>query len=270
MRIIGQNHNLEIINKWQILPNFLIIQGDKHSGKTNLTLYLCEKFGLYYKKMNKSVKDVRSLIDVMKPNSNTVYHFKDFNDATSQAKNALLKITEEPVPGNYIVITGGPQIKTLESRARRIVMEPYTLSEMKEYMRPIFLEDSLQEKLYAAGFNTPGKIEYYKRYEQIQGLLDFSYDIFDKITYIEPDNILLLISRFESWYDKDKIDAVHLFLSILINIIEYNIKVKHYYSYREILQILLKTKQSLEREDTLNRKMLLFKAFYEIQLLRRR
>ena len=50
MYIIGQHENLESINKWKDLPNFLIIQGDRHMGKSYLTLYLCEKFKLHYVK----------------------------------------------------------------------------------------------------------------------------------------------------------------------------------------------------------------------------
>lgn len=266
MQLIGQKNNLDLINKWNTLPNFMIIQGDRHTGKTNMVLYLCQKFGLTYVSVNKSVKDVRELISVMKPNSNILYHFKDFDGATLQAKNALLKVTEEPVPGNYIVITGGPQLKTLESRARKILMEPYTDTEIKEYMKPYFPDELEQNKLIVAGINTPAKINYYKKYEQIQQLIDYAYDIFSKITYMNPSIFIPMLSRFEDKYNYDKIDAASLFLQILINITEYNVKEKHYYSYNNVLNILLASKKSLEKDPTLKRKFLLFKTFYEIYM----
>lgn len=264
MQLIGQKNNLELINKWNVLPNFIIIQGDKHTGKTNMVLYLCQKFGLNYVSVNKSVKEVRGLISIMKPNSNVLYHFKDFDDATLQAKNALLKITEEPIPGNYIVITGGPQLKTLESRARRILMEPYTKLEIKKYMQPYFPNESDQDKLIVAGINSPAKVNYYKKYEQIQQLIAYAYEIFSKITYINPSIFIPMLSRFEDRYTPDKIDAVALFLQILINIVQYNVKEKHYYSYNNVLNILLSSKKALEKEPTLKRKFLLFRTFYEI------
>ena len=37
MYIIGQEHNIEIINKLENLPNFVIIQGDRHMGKSYFT-----------------------------------------------------------------------------------------------------------------------------------------------------------------------------------------------------------------------------------------
>lgn len=44
MQLIGQKSNLDIINKWETLPQFIIIQGDKHTGKSYLALYLSSIF----------------------------------------------------------------------------------------------------------------------------------------------------------------------------------------------------------------------------------
>lgn len=262
MYIIGQHENLELINKWKDLPNFLIIQGDRHMGKSYLTLYLCEKFKLHYVKMNNSVNCVRDLINNMKPNTNILYHFKDFQEASLQAKNALLKITEEPIPGNYIVITGGPQIKTLQSRARLIIMNPYSQDELFDYMQPYFPEDDLKNKLILAGINSPAKINYFKDYPNLNGLVNFTFEIVNKITYLKIEDILEIMARFENRYEE--IDAVALFLEFLINVIKYKIENQKFYSYNTILKIIIKGKQSLEREYTLKRKMLLYKIFYEI------
>lgn len=267
MYLVGQEKNLELINKWETLPQFLIIQGDKHTGKNYLTLYLCNKFGLRYNLVNNSVKTVRSLLKDMSPGSKTVYHFDNFDDATLQAKNALLKITEEPMPENYIVITGGPQIKTLESRAKRIIMSPYTLDEMESYIGNGYSTKDFREMLFYAGINTPAKFVYYKDYDKLEQLLRYTYEIFSIITYISPATYIPMMRRFEDRYNKDEIDACMLFLEMLISLIEYNIKEKKLYSYMNILNELIKAKQALIREPTLKRKMLLFKTFYNIQII---
>lgn len=265
MLLIGQKTNLELINRWDTLPQFMIIKGDKHTGKSYLTLYLCQKFGLHYTRMNNGIGDVRKLLDIMQPDSNVLYHFKDFHTASMRAKNALLKITEEPIRGNYIVITGGTQLKTLESRGRELVMSPYSQDEMVEYMTPYYNDSGLRNRLYIAGFNTPAKVEMYKKYEHIESLLNYVFDIFDKLTFLSIDEIIFMIHRFETKYDD--IDACLLFLNMLINVIEYNINVKHFYSYYNILNILIKNKQNLIYEPTLNRKLLLYRTFYDIYLL---
>ena len=92
MQIIGQEANLALIDKWKEMPPFVIIQGDEHTGKTYLTLYLCRKYGLRYKKISNRVDDVRSLINVMQPFSNTLYHFDNFHTASINAKNASVNI----------------------------------------------------------------------------------------------------------------------------------------------------------------------------------
>lgn len=262
MQLIGQKDNLELIDKWDKLPPFVIIQGDEHMGKAYLTLYLCKKFKLHYKNMNKSVSSVRNLISEMKPNSDMLYHFDNFHTASLEAKNALLKITEEPIPGNYIVITGGPQLKTLESRARRILMSPYSDEEIRSYMEAYFPERPIQDALIASGINTPAKVEYYKKYDHLEALADFAKEMVDKITAITPDIILMTLHRFENKYDE--IDAYLLFITMMINIIENKLKTKQYYSYDKILPVLLEGKKALIRQPTLKRKMLFFKMFYEL------
>ena len=264
MQLVGQENNIDIINKWSTMPNFVIIQGENHSGREFMTLYFCNKFKLHYVPVKNSVKEVRALINVMSPNSNTVYHFKNFDTATLQAKNALLKVTEEPVPGNYIVITGGPQLPTLESRARRIIMEPYKLEDMVKYMDPYFSKDVNKEQLYIAGINTPAKVEYYKKYEKLQNLLTYTLDVFNKITYITPNDFIAMLGNFENRYDADKTDACLLFINMLIKLTEHKIQTNHYYSYRYILDCLLDGKKQLLRENTLNRKLLIFRIFYNI------
>lgn len=266
MQLIGQENNLEIIDKWSKLPNFLIIQGEEHSGKNYFVLFLCQKFNLHYKEVSKSVKDIRNLLDVMIPNSNTVYHLKDFDSASLQAKNALLKVTEEPVPGNYIIITGGPQIKTLQSRARLIIMSPYKYESLLDlYKKYYYNIDS--KKLYDVGINTPAKIEYYKDCEKIEELIINAYNIFSRITYIGAVDYVPIMQLFDSRYEKDSIDLCMLFLQMLINLIENKIYDKMQYSYYDILNIVIKVKNQLKREYTLNRKLLILKMFYGIESL---
>lgn len=266
MQLIGQKNNLEIINKWEILPQFIIITGEVHTGKTNLVLYLCKKFGLSYVLMKNGINDVRKLIDIMKPNSKVLYHFKDFDNASIRAKNALLKITEEPIPGVYIVITGGSQLKTLESRGRKIVMEPYSSFEVIQYMKPYFDNEKLCMDLYKAGLNTPAKVELNRKYEALEPLLQYTQEIFNKITYLSIDDVIFMLNKFQSRYNEG-VDACLLFLNMLISIIETSILENQFYSYYDILHILLDSRRSLLKEPTLNRKFLLYRTSYKIYLL---
>jgi len=266
MQIVGQKNNLELISNWKVLPNFIIIQGERHSGKTYLVKQLCKEFNKYYVEMHNGINDVRNLVKQMAINSNAVYHFKDFDKASIQAKNALLKITEETPAGNVIVITGSTQLSTLESRAIKITMSAYTEEEMLTFLGSYYLPQ-VCKKLYIAGINTPAKCMYYKKYEGIESLADFALDTYERISYINTDSIIVMLSKFSAKYDD--IDPCLLFIRMLISNINYytihNLNLN--YSYQNVLRLLFECKCNLEHNGTLNRKLLLYNTFYQIQLL---
>lgn len=268
MQLVGQKQIMDIVDKWEELPNFLIIQGPRHYGKTYLLIYLCKKYGLHYVKMKNNVSDVRELITLMRKDSNTLYHFKDFDSASLQAKNALLKITEEPKQGNYIAITGNTQIKTLESRAKKLIMAPYIEQDMVEYMKKYYsdLEDEQRKKLYLSSIDTPAKVEYYSKCDQLYEIQTFAEQVFEKLTYINALDCMTIYNKFLSKYES--VDNVILFLNMLIKIIENNILEKQVYHYYEILNILIDAKEKLERDRTLNRKFMIYRVFYQINLMR--
>ena len=262
MQIIGQKHNLEIIDNWKELPQFLIVQGDRNTGKTHFIVHLCEKFNLKYVRIKNSVDDVRNLIDKMTRGSNTVYHFKDFDKASLQAKNALLKITEEPIEGNYIVISGRTQIKTLESRAKKIVMQNYTMEEIVECMKPYYEDEMLRRDLYISGINTPSKVQLYCKYEQLVSMSIIVKELFENITLVSNTECVKIMAMFDIKYDK--VDACYLFLDMLIHRIEYKMTHSCIYDYFDILNILITAKESIERDYTLNRKFVIYRAFNSI------
>lgn len=265
-QIIGQEFNLNIINRWDNLPNFIIIQGDKHTGKSFLAKWLCRKFKIDYVEMKNNIDSIRSLLNIMSADANVVYHFKDFDTASAQAKNALLKVTEETPKGNYIIITGSHQIPTLESRARKIVMSSYTKNDMIDFISKYFTPDKAIN-YYKAGFNTPSKVLLYKEYEGIDDLLNYAYVIFDNLSILNIDMIIYMLSRFEAKYDK--IDATLLFLDMLIHIINYKSKYELgcRYSFKNVLQELIECKTKIEKEPVINRKLILYITFYNIMAM---
>lgn len=65
-----------------------------------------------------------------------------------------------------------------------------------------------------------------------------------------------------------RVDACMLFLEMLINKINNVSTSKQKYSYEGILKILVDSKNKLDKDSTLKRKMLLFDTFYNISNLR--
>lgn len=269
MQLIGQYGNLDIIDRWKDIPNFIIVQGDEHTGKTHLVKYICSRFKKYYVQVGNTVDDVRKLVEQMNENSDTVYHFKNFHQASLQAKNALLKVTEETPAGNTIVISGMSQLSTLESRARKLVMEAYSQDDMVEYLSKYYLPD-VALRLYKAGIRTPAKCELYKDYPYIEQLLEYTENIFTDLTVLSLDAIIVLVSRFERRYKNDEcIDACALFLDMLIHLVNYNVKnsFNMKFSYSNVVDILVYCRKNLISSPNIDRKLLLYNTFYRIREL---
>ena len=119
-------------------PNLCMIEGPKGSGKTVLCEYLRNKYHqqwiLY---QDNSVASVRSVIEQAYKNTEpTGYIFLNVDNMSSNAKNALLKVTEEPPNKSHFIMTVQDRqnmLETIRSRSVIFTMDIYTEQELKEY-----------------------------------------------------------------------------------------------------------------------------------------
>lgn len=265
MFLVGQEKNLELIKNWNTMPSFTIVQGNNDTGKTYFIKYLCNKYGLGYMLLNNKVDTIRKLVSTTKPNSNIVYHFKDFHLASLGAKNALLKITEEPLQGNYIAISGLKQIDTLESRARIIKMQPYTDNDLNTYIENTTdIDKNITQRLISCNFRTPSLISKYCKVEGINELLDFAGCIISDITRLSQADVDNIVSRFSRSYEAGKQDEALIFVELLCNLLEEQMLSKNYLSFNTEFNVLFKLKHLLSSNATFNRKLLLQSAFEQL------
>lgn len=262
MFLVGQERNLDLIKNWTTMPSFTIVQGNNDTGKTYFIKYLCKRYGLGYMLLNNKVDTIRKLVSTSKPNSNIVYHFKDFHLASLGAKNALLKITEEPLQGNYIAISGLKQIDTLESRARIIKMQPYTDADLNTYIeKTADIDKDIAQRLISCNFRTPSLISKYCKVEGINELLNFAECIVSDITHIEQSDVDSIVSRFDRSYEAGKEDKAIIFVELLCNLLEKQMLIKNYLSYNTEFNTLFKLRHLLASNTTFNRRLLLQSAF---------
>ncbi len=261
MYLVGQKKNLDLIKNWTTMPSFTIIQGNNDMGKTYFVKYLCKKYGLGYMLLDNKVDTVRKLVASSKPNGNIVYHFKDFHLASVNAKNALLKITEEPLEGNYIAITGLKQLDTLESRARIIKMQPYTDEELLEFIEKYSLDNDIAKKLLWCNFKTPSTLLKYGKIENIEDIISFASSIAMDIYRLSQTDVNRISTKFDRNYDKGKIDEALIFIEILCNLLEKQMLEKQYLGFAKELETLFKVKHLLSQGVNFNRRLLLQGAF---------
>lgn len=138
--MVGQHNNIRTIMQWRInrsVPRFIIIEGAVGSGRLTLSKTIVKLIGTGVISENNSKESVNKIISmansIIDP---TVYIFRDVDDMHVSAKNALLKVVEEPPNKAYFIMTVqdiSNLLGTLESRAVHIKMEPYSLNELSQF-----------------------------------------------------------------------------------------------------------------------------------------
>jgi len=143
MEIIGQINNKKLIDIWRqdkSTPSFIIITGEKGSGKATLARYIA-LHGVkgHIVLAENSVDSVRDIIETAyKCVAPTTYIFCNTDRMSAQAKNALLKVTEEPPQKAYFVMTVESMdntLATLKSRGTELKVESYTREELMSFTK---------------------------------------------------------------------------------------------------------------------------------------
>ena len=135
--MIGQKNNINTLMQWRCnksVPRFIIISGDIGSGRLTLAKVIIKMINAKGIIMGNSIAEVRDTIEnaytITEP---TCYIFRNADDMKNEAKNALLKVVEEPPNNAYFIMTVqniDNMLGTIKSRGTVIKMEPYTREEL--------------------------------------------------------------------------------------------------------------------------------------------
>ena len=135
--MIGQKNNINTLIQWRCnksVPRFIIIYGDEGSGRLTFAKAIIKMISAKGMIMGNSIAEVRETIEnaytITEP---TCYIFRNADDMSTNAKNALLKVVEEPPNNAYFIMTVqniDNMLGTIKSRGTVIKMEPYTREEL--------------------------------------------------------------------------------------------------------------------------------------------
>ncbi len=172
-----------------VFPHFVIITGSVGSGRKTLARYIGNAFG-NVAEIDVSVDSIRNMIDnSYKIVDKSVFIIPDADNMSLQAKNALLKVTEEPPNDAYFIMTLEDQYNTLQtirSRGTIFTLENYSKDELMEFINEALsptIADDVDEnwKLKILKIaQTPG---------EIKELVKFDVDEFYKFVELVIDNI---------------------------------------------------------------------------------
>ena len=135
--MIGQKNNINTLIQWRCnksVPRFIIISGDIGSGRLTLAKVIIRMINAKGIIIGNSIAEVRETIEnAYTITESTCYIFRNADDMKNEAKNALLKVVEEPPNKAYFIMTVqniDNMLGTIKSRGTVIKMEPYTREEL--------------------------------------------------------------------------------------------------------------------------------------------
>lgn len=251
-------------------PRFSIFVGPKGSGKKTFVreVVIKEVTDGLYEECGIKVDDVRNLIvDAYKIHSTAVYFIPDADNMSNAAKNALLKVTEEPPNNAYFIMTLEDENNTLETiRSRGTVfhMDRYTPDEIFEYYWTVG-EMPNDAELVREICDTPGEVK--KCVEMCSGTIQTFYDyvqlVVDNIAEVSLANAFKIPSKVALKDDAEGYDFI-LFLKCMIVVC--SDRARQDVVYAEVVRCISKYLQKT-RIKGVNRTMLLDNLILDVREL---
>ena len=208
--MIGQKNLQEDINNLIAVdnyPHYSIFVGVPGSGRKTISKLIASKLGATFTIVGTSVEEIRKLIDTAyKSDMPVVYCVADADGMSSAARNALLKLTEEPPKSAYIVMTFADSsniMATLKSRAHVFEMEMYRAHHIQEYYESKYSGDDIQ--LIRDFCTVPGQVDMLAG--KVQEFNDFVNKVADNITEASISNVFKIADSIKlKETDEDKWD----------------------------------------------------------------
>lgn len=211
--MIGQERFKTYLNNWKKLPQFIILQGEVGSGRSTLIEEIKKRYKFNCITCGTSVEEVREIINLAYHLSEPCFYiFYNGDKLSNSAKNALLKIVEEPPKNAYFImrIENGI-LDTLRNRSFYYIMQSYTANELKSYFKQEGKEDLFKE--YGLICKNIGQIKTFLS-SPYQDIIDYCNTIITMISKVAQGNIFNITNKLNLDNDIEKWD-ITLFINIL-------------------------------------------------------
>lgn len=217
-KIIGQTKIINWVDNLTVdsFPHFIVLIGPKGSGKRTIAKYIADKLSAINIDCDIKVDAVRNAITLASTvETPIVYCFANADTMRAEAKNALLKITEEPPKNAYFIFTVVDEstlLETIKSRATVIRMEPYSDDELYEFLKDIIpdkdftydADDEDNMNCIWAMANTPYELKEFLNYGS--EFFDYVNLVIDNISEVEAANAFKSSSKLALHGEDDKYD----------------------------------------------------------------
>lgn len=164
--MIGQETLLSKIDKAIIsgFPHFILLSGERGSGRKLVASHIAKELGGHISICDVKVDEIRSMISLVnKTTDNMTIIIADADNMSISAKNALLKVTEEPPKNAWFIMTVEDESAvpdTILSRATVFKMDKYIPLELMDFAKSCADYLTPEEiEIVGSTCNTPGDVK---------------------------------------------------------------------------------------------------------------
>lgn len=173
------------------LADFTILLGGRGSGKTYALEQLAKMFNGNVVRVGIKVDDIRNMIDsCYRVASETTYLIDDADKMSNEAKNALLKVTEEPPQKSRFVMTLNDinnTLSTIKSRGTVVKLPTFTANDIHKYCTDTLKLSTSDADVICKLVTTPGEANNIAGYNAT-GFYEFVEKVYDMLDRVSGTN----------------------------------------------------------------------------------
>lgn len=199
MQIIGMNNCKEMLTRMSNMPHLSIISAPRGAGKSLLIKRIATEKNLRLQYIGNKIDNIRELIqDSVALEEPTLFAISEGDSMSLGAKNALLKITEEPPKNCYIAmeITDlNSVLETIISRGTIFEIDRYSYQDLKKYAIEVLgMSDNEDTSNICQIATTPGDIKLYLEVGY-KDCYNFAEMVFNNIMKVTTGNAFKIKNR---------------------------------------------------------------------------
>lgn len=191
----------------EAFPRFSIITGQYGCGKKTLAKQIAKQLKGFVVEVEPKIDGIREMIEQSyKVATLTVYVIADADTMSVAARNALLKITEEPPNNAYFIMTlqdSANTLDTIRSRGTIFQMDAYTPEEIMLCVGTTTDRDTLNRFVQLC--DTPYAVQLLKSYDARQ-FSDYVTLVVDNVAEVSGVNAFKIADRINLSDDASKYD----------------------------------------------------------------
>lgn len=193
--LIGQADLINFLFGLDDTPKLLMLVGDVGSGRRTLLSEYYTRKGIEMFHVKHAIQDVREAIRMAytaHQQNPVVYIIADADRLSNDAKNTLLKVTEEPPENVYFAMTiedENNMLDTIKSRSMVCRMEDYTTNQLL-----LYCTNNDIDKDAAKIASTPGEINLINQYG-VKKFYDYVYKVYEHLSSTSLANAFKITTK---------------------------------------------------------------------------